>query len=61
MHRPAAVRIEQELDGLAAPRTYGEAGDRQARELAHQQAETIARLTTTPSSWPKTPAGAAGR
>ena len=46
MHRPAAVRIEQELDGLTAARTYGEAGDRQARELAHQQAEAIARLTT---------------
>ena len=38
MHRPTAVRIEQQLDGLTAARTCGDAGDRQARKLAHDQA-----------------------
>ena len=45
-HRAAAVRLEQELDGLTAAQSYAEAGDRQARELAHRQAEAIARLIT---------------
>ena len=46
MHRPAAVRLEQELDGLAAARTYGGADDRAARELADRQTAAVARLIT---------------
>ena len=46
MHRPAAVRIEQQLDSLSAAQAYGGADDRTARDLADQQATAIARLTT---------------
>ena len=46
MHRPAAVRIEQQLDSLSAAQGYGGADDRTARELAGQQAAAIARLIT---------------
>ena len=45
-HRPAAVRIEQELDGLTAAETYAQAGDRRAHELARRQAHAVARLVT---------------
>ena len=46
LHRPAAVRIEQQLDSLSAAQAYGGADDRTARELAGQQATAIARLIT---------------
>ena len=46
MHRPAAVRIEQQLDSLSATQAYGGADDSTARELAGQQATAIARLIT---------------
>ena len=46
LHRPAAVRIEQQLDNLSAARAYGGADDRTARNLTGQQATAIARLTT---------------
>ena len=46
MHRQAAVRLEQELDGLAAARTYGGADDLAARELADRQTAAVARLIT---------------
>lgn len=46
LHRPAAVRIEQQLDSLSAAQAYGGADDRTAQDLAGQQAAAIARLTT---------------
>lgn len=46
LHRPAAVRIEQQLDSLSAARAYGGADDRTAQDLAGQQATAIARLIT---------------
>ncbi|MCY4120292.1 MAG: hypothetical protein OXG72_05155, partial [Acidobacteria bacterium] len=46
LHRPAAVRIEQQLDSLSAAQAYGGTDDRTARELAGQQATAIARLIT---------------
>ena len=46
MHRPAAVRIEQQLDSLSAAQAYGAEDDRTARDLADQQATAIARLLT---------------
>ena len=46
MHRPAAVRIEQQLDSLSAAAAYGGADDDTARGLAGQQAAAIARLIT---------------
>ena len=46
LHRPAAVRIEQQLDSLSAAQAYGGADDRTARDLAGQQATAIARLIT---------------
>ncbi len=46
MHRPAAVRVEQELDSLAAARTYGGPDDIEARDLADRQTAAIARLIT---------------
>ncbi len=46
MHRPAAVRIEQQLDSLSAAQACGAEDDRTARDLADQQATAIARLLT---------------
>ena len=46
LHRPAAVRIEQQLDSLSAAQAYGGADDRTAQDLAGQQAAAIARLIT---------------
>ena len=46
MHRPAAVRIEQQLDSLSAAGTYGGADDTTAQQLAGQQTAAIARLVT---------------
>jgi len=46
MHRPAAVRIEQQLDSLSAAATYGGTDDTTAQELAGRQTAAIARLVT---------------
>lgn len=46
LHRPAAVRIEQQLDSLSAAQAYGGADDRTAQDLAGQQTTAIARLIT---------------